>query len=127
MEEGLDSILRTIKKMIGLPLKDFGQFDLDLIVHINAAFNTLTQLGVGPVEGFTITGLDEVWEDFVTDQRLDMIKSYIYMKVRLAFDPPSSSTVIEAFNKQIAEFEWRLNVAVDPSENNVLTPEVQNE
>ena len=122
MEEGLDSILRTIKKMIGLPLKDFGQFDLDLIVHINAAFNTLTQLGVGPVEGFTITGLDEVWDDFVTDQRLDMIKSYIYMKVRLAFDPPSSSTVIEAFNKQIAEFEWRLNVAVDPSENNVLTP-----
>lgn len=127
MEEGLDSILRTIKKMIGLPLKDFGQFDLDLIVHINAAFNTLTQLGVGPVEGFTITGLDEVWDDFATDQRLDMIKSYIYMKVRLAFDPPSSSTVIEAFNKQIAEFEWRLNVAVDPSENNVLTPEVQNE
>lgn len=115
-----ESILRTIKKMLGLPTDDFGQFDTDLIVHINSIFNTLTQLGVGPASGFTITGLDEVWSDFVTDQRLDMVKSYVYLKTRLAFDPPSSSSVLEAFNKQIAEYEWRLNVAVDPGEDNVL-------
>lgn len=119
-DDVINSILRTVKKMLGLPLNDFGQFDIDLIIHINSAFDTLTQLGVGPVEGFRITGLDETWDDFVTDQRLDMIKSYVYMKTRLAFDPPSSSFVIDAFNKQIVEYEWRLNVAVDPGENNEL-------
>ena len=110
------SILRTIRKMIG-PSMDYDVFDLDLIVHINSAFMTLNELGVGPETCFRITGEDETWDDFFGEnENLEAVISYVYMKVRLAFDPPSTGPLIESYRKMISELEWRLNVLVDPKE-----------
>lgn len=107
------SILLTIKKLLGLS-DDFDCYDLDVIIHINTAFATLTHLGVGPSSGFRITGDLETWEMFVADlTQLEMVKMYIYMKTRVLFDPPSSSFVLDAMNKSIAEYEWRLNSLAD--------------
>lgn len=83
-------------------------------MHINSAFSVLTQLGVGPEAGFYIEDSEAVWSDFVNDSRLEMIKTYVYLKVKLVFDPPSSSAVMEAINRQISELEWRINVTADP-------------
>lgn len=108
-----DSILVSIKKMLGLG-ESFDCYDLDIIIDINAAFATLTHLGVGPKEGFKITGDLEEWSSFVTDvTQLEFVKTYIYLKTRTLFDPPSSSFVLDAMNKQISELEWRLNSLAD--------------
>ena len=105
-----DSILTGTKKMLNLA-EDYTAFDLDVITHINSAFSTLTQLGVGPVDGFMITDATKVWTDFMAPDNLyNQIRSYIYLKVRMLFDPPTTSFHIEAMNRQIAEMEWRLNV-----------------
>ena len=109
-----DSILTSIKKMLGAP-EDYEAFDDQLIMHINSVFSILSQLGVGNGK-FTITGPDETWDDYLArDDDLDIeeVKSYVYLKVKMIFDPPSSSTAAEAFKAQIAEFEWRLNVESD--------------
>lgn len=109
-----DSILRSIKGLLG-PDDDYDVFDQDIIILINAAFSTLTQLGLGPVGGFRITGYDETWQDFLGDASdLESVKTYIYMKVKIAFDPPTSSFVLSAYQEACKEYEWRLNVAVDP-------------
>lgn len=111
----MDSILLSIKKLLG-PSADYKQFDQDLIIHINSAFMVLHQLGVGPKKSFSITGETETWKDFSSDiDNLQLVKSYIYLKVRLIFDPPTNSTVIKAYEDLIKEYEWRLNVEVDPS------------
>lgn len=92
-------------------------------MHINSVFSILTQLGVGPEKGFMITDKTAVWSDFISDEdKLQLVKSYIYLKVKLLFDPPLGSAVIESMNRQISEFEWRLNAAVDYKEE-----EIQNE
>ena len=107
------SILTSIKKMLGVA-EDYTEFDEDIITHINSVFLNLTQLGVGPVEGFMIEDNTAVWEDFIDDSiRLQAVKTYMYLKVKLLFDPPLSSSVTESFTRMIAELEWRLNVAVD--------------
>lgn len=112
----MDSILTSIKKLLGIP-EMYEQFDMDVIMHINSALFVLTQLGVGPSGGFSITDKTAKWTDFVTDvNKIESIKSYIYLKVRLLFDPPTSSAVTEAINRQISELEWRINLAVDPGE-----------
>lgn len=109
----MDSILVSIKKLLGIS-EDYTQFDDDIIMHINSVFLNLTQLGVGPEEGFTIEDDTADWEDFIEDNmQLQAVKSYMYLKVKLLFDPPLSSAVIESTNRMIAELEWRLNVAVD--------------
>lgn len=109
----VDSILTSIKKLLG-PEEVYEQFDTDIIMHINSAFSTLTQLGVGPEEGFVIKDKTAIWTDFIQDdKRLEFVKTYIYLKVKLVFDPPLSSSVLDAMNRQINELEWRLNVAVD--------------
>lgn len=109
----MESILDSIKKLLGLS-SDYDQFDDDIVLHINSVFLNLTQLGVGPENGFMITGDGETWYDFIQDDvKLQAVKSYIYLKVKLLFDPPLSSAVIESTNRMISEFEWRLNVAVD--------------
>ena len=106
---------REIKKMLGIT-EDYTHFDTDIVIHINSVFSILTQLGVGPPEGFYIQDKTTIWYEYISDpNKIEMVKSYMYLKVRLLFDPPSSSSVIEAFNKQISEFEWRLNVAVETS------------
>ena len=110
----MESILTSIKKMLGIS-KEYTHFDEDLIMHINSALAVLCQLGVGPSEGFFITNKSAVWSDFVPDlSKLQFIKTYVYQKVKLLFDPPQSSAAIQALNESIKEFEWRINVQVDP-------------
>lgn len=104
------SILISTKKILGID-KDYDVFDLDIITHINSAFSTLTQLGVGPAAGFMIEDDSEVWADFIADDlQYNSVKSYVFLKVRQLFDPPSTSYLISAVEKQIEELEWRLNV-----------------
>lgn len=109
----MESILTSIKKLLGIE-EEYTQFDNDIIMHINSVFLNLTQLGIGPAEGFLIEDDTATWEDFIGDSnQLQAVKSYMYLKVKLLFDPPLSSSVIESMNRMIAELEWRLNVAVD--------------
>lgn len=107
----MDSILDSVKQVLGLE-PSYTAFDQDVIMHINSAFSTLEQLGIGPPGGFSIVDDTAVWEDFIgVDNRYNAVKSYVYLRVRLLFDPPSMSFVIAAMEKQIQELEWRLNVA----------------
>jgi hypothetical protein len=108
-----ESILTSIKKLLGIT-EDYTHFDNDIIIHINSVFSILTQLGVGPSEGFSINDNSAIWADFISDEnKLQTVKSYIYLRVKLLFDPPSSSALLEATNRTINEFEWRLNVAAE--------------
>lgn len=115
--ETTESILVSIKKLLGIDA-EYKHFDPDLIMHINSVFSILTQLGAGPSSGFSITGDSEMWSAFIDKEpkKFSLVKSYIYLKVKLLFDPPLSSAVIESINRQISEFEWRLSVAGDPVE-----------
>lgn len=109
----MESILTSIKKLLGIA-EEYEHFDQDIIMHINSVFMTLTQIGVGPSEGFVIEDETSVWTDFLADNtKLEAVKSYIYLKVRLLFDPPTSPSVIESYNRMITEYEWRLNVAAE--------------
>ena len=108
-----ESILLSIKKMLGLD-KDYDVFDPELIIHINSVFGTLHQLGIGPEDQFRISGDSETWSEFDTDgEQVDEVKDYVYLRVRLLFDPPSSSFVLSSFQEQLKELEWRLNVKAD--------------
>jgi hypothetical protein len=103
------SILTSTKKILGIA-EDYTVFDLDIITHINSAFSTLTQLGVGPAEGFMINDAEAEWSDFIVDDfQYNSVKSYVFLKVRQLFDPPQTSYLINAMEKQIQELEWRLN------------------
>lgn len=102
------SILDTIKQLRGMT-PEYTAFDNQLIVYINTAFSILLNLGIGPSEGFCITGSSEKWEDFCEDKReLDSVQSYIALKVQLLFDPPTSSSAIESTERLLSEIEWRL-------------------
>lgn len=108
------SILTSIKKLLGIT-EEQTDFDTDIIIHINSVFAVLTkQLGVGPVGGFRIQDEYAVWDDFDSDEELvDLIKTYIYLKVKLIFDPPLSSAVMSSMKEMISEHEWRLNTYVE--------------
>lgn len=107
------SILNSIKKLLGIA-PDYTHFDTDIIIHINTVFMTLNQLGVGPSEGFRIEDNTAVWEDYIEeDDNLDAVKTYIYLKVKLVFDPPLNASVQETMKQSITEFEWRLNVQAE--------------
>ena len=109
-----DSILTSIKKMLGIT-EDYEAFDPDIIMHINSVFVILNQLGVGPKNGFRISDKSTTWVEYLSQPyNLDLVKSYMHIRVKMLFDPPMSSAVMEAMNRQITEFEWRLNVEVDP-------------
>ena len=111
--EFTDSILDSMKKLLGIS-NDYNHFDQDIIIHINTAFMSLRQIGVGPKEGFAIHGSEETWGDFLPDMNThESVRTYLYLKVRLIFDPPTNSAVVEIFNKNINEIEWRLNSEVD--------------
>jgi hypothetical protein len=125
-----DSILAVIKKLLGIP-EDYTAFDVDVMTHINSAFSTLTQLGIGPAIGFMIEDDSAVWADFLdTDVQLNPVKTYIALRVRQVFDPPTTSYVVAAFNEQIKELEWRLNIHreetgwVDPDPPVIVIEEV---
>lgn len=110
----MESILTSIKKLLGISEEDTN-FDTDIIIHINSALMILNQLGVGPSDGFSIEDASAEWSDFVYDiSQIESIKTYVYMKVKLIFDPPLSSSVMESMKQIISELEWRLQVAVDP-------------
>ena len=107
------SILTSIKKLLGID-EEYTVFDADLIIHINSVFTVLKQLGVGPPEGFYIKDKTSTWGEFIPcEQQIELVKSYMYLKVKLMFDPPLSSSVATAYTSQINEYEWRLNVDVD--------------
>ncbi len=109
----MESILTSIKKLLGIS-EEYTQFDDDIIMHINSVFMTLTQIGVGPAKGFFIKDDSMYWDDYIDDSaQLQAVKSYVYLKVKLLFDPPLSSAVIESTNRMIAEFEWRLRLAAE--------------
>lgn len=105
----MDSILTSIKLLLGIT-EDYEAFDQQIIAHINSVFMILTQLGVGPPEGFMITSKIETWNEFISDdKKMQLVKSYMHLKVKMLFDPPSSSVVMDSTNRMINEFEWRLN------------------
>ena len=110
---GNDSILNSTKKLLGISAEDT-DFDTDVIMNINSALAVLTQLGVGPSDGFSISDSSSTWSEFISgNKRLEFVKTYVYLKVKVAFDPPLSSTVMEAMNQQIRELEWRILVGVE--------------
>lgn len=114
-----DSILLTTKRMIGGGFDpEQTDFDVDIITHINAAFSILTDLGVGPESGFSISDATTNWASYETgsDVILNKVKSYMYAKVRLWFDPPANASLLESLNKVVNEFEWRLNVNAEELE-----------
>lgn len=114
-----DSILKSIKKLLGIS-PDYAHFDPDIIMYINSAFMVLTQIGVGPPNGYAIEDDKDQWDDFIDKEeerlKLQSIQSYVYLKVKMVFDPPTSTAVLESMNNMIKELEWRLNVAADKEE-----------
>lgn len=108
----MESILNDIKHMLGYT-EDDTSFDSDITMQINAAFGTLTQLGVGPSIGFQITNKDNVWAEYYTDPRLSGVRTYIYLKCKMVFDPPGTGFVTTSMENQIKELEYRLNVVAE--------------
>lgn len=109
----MDSILTSVKKMLGIT-EDYEHFDPDLIMHINSVFMILNQLGVGPDPAFRITDKTDTWDMFIDDKmNLESVKSYMYLKVKMLFDPPQSGIVLNSAQQQIRELEFRLNIADD--------------
>ncbi len=110
----MESILTSIKKLLGIT-EEYTQFDTDIVIHINSVFMILNQLGVGPSDGFTITDSSANWSDFISEdsKNFEAVKSYVYLKVKLLFDPPLSSAVMESMKQMINEYEWRLNVSAE--------------
>lgn len=106
----MDSILNSVKKMLGIEADDTS-FDEELILHINSVLGFCFQLGVGPTdEPFVITGASEIWSDFVPDDQIVSVKTYVFIKVKLIFDPPATSFVLSSYQDLAREFEWRCNV-----------------
>lgn len=109
----MESVLTSVKKMLGID-ESYEHFDPDIIIHINSVFAVLTQLGVGPSTGFSISDSSTVWDEYISDEtRLSTVKSYVFLRVKLLFDPPLSSAVMECYKTQISELEWRMNVAAE--------------
>lgn len=118
----MDSILTSIKKLLGIQ-KEYTSFDQDIIMHINTVFGILNQLGAGPVNGFSIEDETATWDDFSTSINSEMVKSFIYLKVRLIFDPPTSGPLIESINKTLSELEWRITLENDIPKPTPTVPE----
>ena len=116
-----NSILNDIKKCLGIPIEDtdlgtesYNVFDLDILLFINATFNRIKQLGVGPTENFSISSSDETWGDFFDDLKVvEMVRAYMLLSVKMQFDPPTSSIASEAYKTMIDKYEWCMNVDVE--------------
>jgi hypothetical protein len=108
-----ESILDSVKKALGIDSEDTA-FDIDVVMHVNSTFGVLKQLGVGPAEGFSISDNTTLWSDYSTElAMIGMVRSYLYVKVRLLFDPPATSFGLDAIQQQIRELEWRLNIQAE--------------
>ena len=109
-----DSILDSVKNALGI-VTEYRYFDSQILMHVNSVFTILQQLGVGPSDGFSIEDESAVWSDFLEDlSSLRLVQSYMYLRVRMLFDPPTNSFLMDSMKQQVQEYEWRLNVAVDP-------------
>lgn len=115
-----DSILTSVKKVLGIP-SDYEHFDLDILLHLNTVMSILNQLGVGPEEGFIVEDDSTTWSDLfdgdIDTNKMMYVKSYVCLRVRLLFDPPTSSGAIDAMERQMRELEWRITVTRDPRDN----------
>ena len=112
----MESILTSIKKLLGMT-EDYKAFDIDVIMHINSTLSILRQLGFGPEEGFAIEDASAKWVDFLGDTKtVELVKTYVYMKVKLIFDPPLNSAILQAYKEAIAEFEFRGNIEAESLE-----------
>lgn len=115
----MESILTSIKKLLGIA-EDCKDYDTDIIIHINTVFSTLNQLGVGPSEGFSIEDEYTTWSNFLPEadaKRINSVKTYMYIQVKLLFDPPTNSSLIKTYENLIEKMEWRLNVAAEGGKN----------
>ena len=107
--DNAESILTSVKKLLGIA-EEYTQFDTDIIIHINTIFMALQQIGIGPNDGFSITDENDLWTDFMEDSiLLNSVKTYMYLRVKLLFDPPLTSSTVDSFNKLISELEFRMN------------------
>ena len=110
----MESILDSVKAMLGITPEQT-HFYQDIIMHINSVFVILQQIGVGPKEGFTITDSSATWDEYINGNvNLQMVKSYMGLRVKLLFDPPTSSGYMDCIKQQIAEFEWRMYASANP-------------
>lgn len=115
--DNAESILTSVKKLLGIA-EEYTQFDTDIIIHINTIFMTLQQMGIGPKDGFSITDENDIWTDFMEDSiLLNSVKTYMYLRVKLLFDPPLTSSTVDSFNKLISELEFRMNSKVEYPNN----------
>ena len=108
----MDSILDSIKKLLGIQ-PEYRAFDEDLIIHINTVFAVLNQIGIGPQEGFFIIDKTTSWDEYMSDINQASVRTYVYLKVRLLFDPPGSGILVDSINRMISELEWRLYLEGD--------------
>ena len=110
----MESILDTIKQLLGIPTDD-DSFDTDVKVNINTAIFNLSQIGVGPANGYIVTSNTQMWNDYIGASLINLegVKNYIYLKTKLVFDPPTNSTTIQAINDNLKELEWRMQLAVE--------------
>lgn len=107
--DNAESILTSVKKLLGIA-EEYTQFDTDIIIHINTIFMALQQMGIGPKDGFSIIDENDLWTDFMEDSiLLNSVKTYMYLRVKLLFDPPLTSSTVDSFNKLISELEFRMN------------------
>jgi hypothetical protein len=121
-----ESILQSIKKLLGIDAS-YTEFDQDIIMHINSVFMILRQMGVGPDSGYKIDSASNQWSEFTNDDLfIESVKTYIYLKVRMYFDPPQNTSLISAIQSQISELEWRLNVASLETRVNEVTSSEDN-
>ena len=111
----MDSILSSVKAYLGIPETD-NYFDDNLVIQINSIFSILRQLGCGPVEGYQIDGLSNSWDEFLQNEpeKLQVVKTYLAMRVRQIFDPPTTGTLMQALDRQVQEMEWRISTLCDP-------------
>lgn len=111
-----DSILDTTKLLLGIEPDD-DSYDVELITHINSMFFVLQQLGVGPVTGFAITDNTQVWSEFIEEELINGVKTYMGMRVKLLFDTPATGPLTTALENQVAQMEWRLNMQMEVKKN----------
>ena len=110
----MESILGSIKQMLGIS-QDETNFDSELMLHINGALMIINQLGVGPSAGFIVLGKTQTWSEFLADRKdLELVKTAVYLRVRLMFDPPQNSFLVSSTQKQIEEFDWRITATAAP-------------
>jgi hypothetical protein len=117
-----DSILETVKKVLGIEAS-YNVFDQDILLHTNSVFSDLNQLGIGPDDGFAIEDTNATWSDFLgDDKRKNNVKTYVCLRVRLVFDPPTTSFAIDSMKKQVEELEWRINVYREETDHPYVPP-----